>query len=105
MHHAMVTWDPLMFEVEISITKLRKHKSPGNNRVMAELIQRGGKILYSKIHKLINSIWNNNELPQQWQENITVSIYEEDKTDCTNYRQISLLSTSYKCYQIILSQG
>jgi hypothetical protein len=82
MHHAMVSWNPLMFEVEIAITKLRNYKSPGNDQVMAELIQRGGKILYSKIHELFHSIWNKNELPQRWQEYITVSIYEEeDKTD------------------------
>jgi hypothetical protein len=36
-------------------------------------------------------------LPQQWKECITVPVYKKgDKTDCSNYRGISLLSTSYK---------
>jgi hypothetical protein len=36
--------------------------SPGSDEILAELIQAGGEILHSKIHKLINSIWNKKEL-------------------------------------------
>jgi hypothetical protein len=38
---------------------LERYKSPGSDQIPAELIQAGGEILRSKIHKLINSIWNN----------------------------------------------
>jgi hypothetical protein len=49
------------------------------------------------IHKLITSIWNKEEMPDQWKESIIVPIHKTgDKTDCNNYRGISLLSTSYK---------
>jgi len=49
----------------------------------------------SEINKLINSIWNKEELPEEWKESINVPIYKEgDKTDCSNYRGISLLSTT-----------
>ena len=38
------------------------------------------------VHKLIDSIWNEEELPQQWKEGIIVLIGEKgDKTDCSNY--------------------
>jgi uncharacterized protein (DUF608 family) len=51
--------------------------------------------LRSEIHKLINCIWNKEELPEQWKESIIVPIYNKvDKTDWRNYRGISLLSTS-----------
>jgi hypothetical protein len=44
-------------------------------------------------------------LPQQWKESITVPIYESDKTDCSNYRGISLLSTIYKIlFNILLAR-
>jgi hypothetical protein len=33
-------------------------------------IQAGGEILLSAIHKLINSVWNKEELPDQWKESI-----------------------------------
>jgi hypothetical protein len=37
---------------------LKRFKSPGSDQIPAELIQAGGEILRSKIHTLINSIWN-----------------------------------------------
>jgi hypothetical protein len=40
------------------------------------------------IHKLINSVWNKEELPDQWKESIIVPVHKKgDKTDCNNYRQ------------------
>jgi hypothetical protein len=36
-------------------------------------------------------------LPEEWRELITVPVYKKgDKTDCSYYRGISLLSTTYK---------
>jgi hypothetical protein len=54
---------PIRLEVEIAIAKLKKYKSPGSVQIPAELIQAGGEILLSEIHKLINSVWNMEELP------------------------------------------
>jgi hypothetical protein len=85
---------PSRLEVEIVIAKLKKYKSPGSDQIPAELIQTGGEILLSEIHKLINSVWNKEELPDQWKESIIVSVHKNcNKTDCNNYRWISLLST------------
>jgi len=30
----------------------------------------------SEIHKLISSIWNEEELPQQWEKFVTLPVYE-----------------------------
>jgi hypothetical protein len=61
------------------------------------LIKAGGETLYSEIHRLICSLWNKEEFTQQWKESIIVPIYKKgDKTDCNNYRGITLLSTAYK---------
>jgi hypothetical protein len=76
---------------------LKKYTSPGRDQIPVELVQTGGEILLSAIHKLINSVWNKEELPDQLKESINVPIHKNgNKTDCNNYRGISLLSTSYK---------
>jgi hypothetical protein len=60
---------------------------------LAELIQAGGSTLCSEIHKVIYSIWNKEELLQQWKESIIVPTYKNgDKTDCSNYGEMSLLT-------------
>jgi len=43
------------------------------------------------------------ELPEEWKESIIVPIHKKgDKTDCNNYRGISLLRTTYKILSNIL---
>jgi hypothetical protein len=90
--------------VEISIAKFKKYKSPGSDQIPAELIQAGGEILLlPAFHKLINSVWNKEELPDKWKESIIIPVHKKgDKTDCHNYRGISLLSTSYKILSNVL---
>jgi hypothetical protein len=98
--------EPSPFEVKVAISELKTYKSPGSDQIPAELIQAGGETLQFEIHRFINCIWSKEELPDQRKESIIVPIYKKgDKTDCSNYRGISLLSTSYKIvYNILLSR-
>jgi hypothetical protein len=50
-------------ECKIAAAKLEKYKLPGNCEIPTELIQAEGETLLSVIHKLINSVWNKEELP------------------------------------------
>jgi hypothetical protein len=63
--------EPSLVEVEIAIGKLRRHKSPGTDQNLAELIKAGGETLYYEIHRLICSVWTKEELPQQRKESKT----------------------------------
>jgi hypothetical protein len=102
MAEPLVT-EPSLVEVGIVIGKLKSYKSLGIDQILVELIKAGGETLYSEIHKLICSIWNKEELPQQWRKYITVTIHKRgDKTDCNNYLAISLLATAYKILPNIL---
>jgi hypothetical protein len=80
-------------------------KSPDFDQIPAELIQARGITLCSEIHKLINCILSEEELPGQWKESSIVPVYKKgNKTDCNIYRAISLLSTAYTIlYNILLS--
>jgi hypothetical protein len=85
------------------IEKLKSHRSPGIDQTLAELIKAKGRMICCEIHKLIISIWNKKELPEEWKESIIVLIYKNrDKTDCSNYRGIPLLPTTYKMLSKIL---
>jgi hypothetical protein len=98
--------EPSLIEVEIAIGKLKSYKSSGTVQISAELIKAGGETLYIEIHRLICSIWNKEEFLQQWKESIIIPVYKKgDKTDCNNYRGISLLSTAYKILSNILLPG
>jgi hypothetical protein len=79
---------------------MKRCKSPGSDQFLAELIQAGGEILCFKFHKLINSN------KDQWKESIIIPVHKDgDKTECSNYRGVSLLSASYKIlFNILLSR-
>jgi hypothetical protein len=95
--------EPSASEAEVAIGKLKRYKSPGVDQIPSELIQAGGETLHSEIHKLFRLIWNKEELPHQWKESIMAPIPKKaNKTDCSNYQSISLLSTSYKILSNIL---
>jgi hypothetical protein len=95
--------EPSAFEVEKAIEKLKRYKSLGIDQIPAELIKAGGSKICPAIHKLINSIWNKEDLPEQWKVSIIVPIYKKgDNTDCSDCHSVSLLSTTYKFLPIIL---
>ena len=95
--------EPSAFEVDLAIEELKSHKSPGIDQIPAELIKEGNRTIHYQIHKLIVSTWNKEELPEEWKESIIVPNHKKgDKTDCNNYRGISLLPTTYKILSNIL---
>jgi hypothetical protein len=94
---------PRAFQVEMVTDKLKGHRSPGIDQIPAELVKAGGRTIHSESHKRINSIWNEKELPEEWKESIILPIYKKsDKIDCSNYRVIPFLSTTYKILSINL---
>ena len=49
------------------------------------------------IDKFIISVWNKEELPEEWKESIILPIYKKgDKTDSSNYR-------AYHFYQLLIN--
>ena len=54
------------FEAEMANEKLKRNKSPGTDQIQVVLINAGVKTIRSEINRIINYIWNNEELPHQW---------------------------------------
>jgi hypothetical protein len=65
---------PSRLEIEIAVAMLKTYKLAGSDEILAELVQAGGETLLSAIHKLINSVSNEEELPDQWKESIIVPV-------------------------------
>jgi hypothetical protein len=98
--------EPSAFEVEMTIEKLKRHKSPGTDHIPAELIKAGGRIIQSEIHKLIISIWNKEELPEQLKESIIMPIYKKrDKTNCIIKEAYHFCQLHTKFYPTFFCQG
>jgi hypothetical protein len=67
----MHTAEPLVVEPSAFEDELTKsHKSPGIYKTPAELIKVGFRTIRNEIHKLIISIWNKEDLPEEWKEPI-----------------------------------
>jgi hypothetical protein len=64
----MLVPEPSLFEAEIAIPKLKKYKSLNNYKILTELIDAGHKTAWYEIHKIINSVWKKEKLPDQWKE-------------------------------------
>jgi len=69
--------EPSAVKVLLALKKLNSHKSPGTDQIPIELIKAGCRTVCYETHKLINSIWNNEELPEEWKKSITVPIYKK----------------------------
>jgi hypothetical protein len=62
--------EPSVFEVETATGKLV------TDQIAAELIKAGRETISFEIHKIICSVWNKEELPQQWKESIIGPIHK-----------------------------
>ena len=89
--------------MELTIEKLKSHKLPSIDQIPAELTKAGDKTISCEIHILIISIWNKEECPEEWKESIIVPVHRKgNKTNCSNYKGLSLLRTTYKILPNIL---
>jgi hypothetical protein len=60
----------------------------------------------SEIHTLINSIWNKEELPEDWKKSINVPTYKKgDKTDCVIIEACKFSQLRTNFYPTYCSQG
>ncbi|KAL6486773.1 hypothetical protein MHYP_G00033990 [Metynnis hypsauchen] len=66
--------------------------------IPAEIYKAAGEGTLKTFHSIINCIWENEDVPQEFRDATIVSLYKNkgSKSDCGNYRGISLLSIAGK---------
>lgn len=80
-----------MGEVESVIKRISNNKALGEDGVNIELINVGGKLLITVMHRLIIRMWKTETMPHRRKTGIISPFYkEEDKLLCENYRGIYL---------------
>ena len=94
---------PTMDEMARAIAGLKDGKAPGGDGIPAEVWQHGGDNLFSRVHQLITNAWETGSVPPAWKDSSIITFYKKgDRTDCGNYREISLLSIAGKIFARML---
>ena len=61
------------------------------------MIKSSGKAVRSAVNKLINYVSSKDDLAEYWKGPFILPIFKKgNKTDCSNYRRTSLLSTTHR---------
>ena len=93
----------IMEEVCSSIWRLKKGKAPGICGVTGEMLKASGRVVVQWLHKVIDLTWRSGSVPMDWQKSVIVPVHKKgSRTNCENYRGISLLSIPCKVYASIL---
>jgi hypothetical protein len=58
--------EPSVSQVEVATEKVKSHKSTGIDQIPTELIKPGDRTICCEIHRIIISVWNKEELPEEW---------------------------------------
>jgi len=84
-------------EIKRAIHCLKHGKSAGIDGISAELLKCFEKDAVKQLHLLINAIWKEQCVPEDWKKSLTVKVPKKgDLIQCDNYRGISLLSVPGK---------
>ncbi|MEM8717056.1 MAG: reverse transcriptase family protein, partial [Cyanobacteria bacterium P01_G01_bin.4] len=94
---------PGLDEIVSAINGLTVGKAPGQDGISPEMLKAGGIPLAQKLEPLVVKIWTDERMPQDWKDSIVVPTYKKkDRTECSNYRGISLLSMAAKVLMSII---
>ena len=88
---------PAIDEISKAIRRTSSEKSPGMDGIPAEIFKSAGPVALEAPHSLLTS-WEEEDVPKEFRDATFVSLFKTrgSKTDCGNYRGISLLSVAGK---------
>ena len=95
---------PTISDLKKAIDQLAPGKAPGSDEIPPELVKQCQTVLLNPIYNLLCSCWAEGEVPQDMRDTKIVTLYKNkgERSDCNNYRGISLLSIVGKVYARIL---
>ena len=98
---------PTQEELNKAFSALSNGKAPGNDGIPAEILKCTKDTLLPHLHKLLCLCWEEKAVPQAMRDANIITLYKNkgDRSDCNNYRGISLLSIVGKLFaRVVLKQ-
>nr|VZI38913.1 unnamed protein product [Spirometra erinaceieuropaei] len=95
---------PSLQETIRAVQQLSSGKAPGSDAIPAEVYKHGAAQLMDHLTALIQEIWRQGEVPQDFKEATIVHLYKRkgNRQVCDNHRGISLLNIAGKIFARIL---
>ena len=91
-------------EVKNAISGMKNGKSPGCDELPAEIFK-AGEDMVLWMFRMIDGFWKEERVPREWGKAIICPVFKKnDKSDCNNYRGVSLLNHTCKIYERILEK-
>ena len=76
---------------------MKNNKAPGADSVINEFLKYGGSEVRNKLLKITSMIFAKREVPNDFRKTLIKLLYKKgDKSECRNYRSISLVSVGRK---------
>jgi hypothetical protein len=91
-------------EVKEALKKMKIGKALGPDDIPIEVWRYFGDIAIVWLTKLFNIIFRSNKMPDEWRTSILVPIFKNkgDIQNCTNYREIKLMSHTMKLWDRVI---
>ena len=96
--------EPTTDELSKAINNLASRKAPGSDGIPPDLIKHCKTTLLQPLHEVLCECWNEGAVPQDMRDAKIVTLYKNkgERSDCNNYRGISLLSIVGKVFARVI---
>ena len=93
-------------EVAKAISSLKAGKAAGPDGLSPEIFLHGGPSMITLVTKFANKCWETRTVPSNWLRANIVTIYKRkgEKSNCSNYRGLSMLDVAGKIFAKVLNQ-
>ena len=97
--------DSIFDEVKSTIEEVNTGKASGLDGIPVELLRCRGDNIAAAVYTFIIGVWHDDPVPQDWVDAIMLPLYKGkgSKTNCGDYRGISLLEGVVKVFSKVLS--
>jgi exonuclease III len=94
-----------MENVKKAISELKPKTCFGFDRIPLKVIKHGGEILLKPIHKILNMIYEQNVIPEQWKTSRIIPLHKKgSRRKIENYRPISNQCSLTKIFEKLMLQ-